>query len=255
MVFNLFTRKNAVEKKAGETVIFIHIPKCAGTTLTQGIIKKIFPRRQRLIFYDGDTRALMTLLQGMPANRKEQLHCIAGHFAFGIHQFLPQRTRYITLLREPVERVVSHFYFARRNRRHYLHRQVRADSISLQDYVEKLENIEMDNGQTRILAGIGQGAGFGRCTRQMLDTAQENLRTHFAVIGISERFDDFLRLVHHQLGWSIPCFTAHNVGHDRPQVAELDTETHAVVVEHNQLDIELYRFAAELFERQMKNIL
>jgi hypothetical protein len=246
---------NALEKKPEEAVIFINITKCAGTTLTEWVIKKIFPRRQRLLFYDGDTRALVSLLQEMPVRRKEQLRCIAGHFAFGIHQFLPQRARYITLLREPVERVVSHFYFARRTRRHYLHEQVREGAISLKDYVEKLENIEMDNGQTRILAGIGHGGRFGHCTQQMLDTAKGNLQQYFAAVGVSERFDDFLRLVNHRLGWGIPRYKIKNAGHDRPQVQDVDAETRAAIIEHNQLDIELYRYAAELFEQQLNEIL
>lgn len=164
MLSRLFRMNNALEKKPEEAVIFIHIPKCAGTTLTEGVIKKIYPRRQRLLFYDGDTRALMSLLQEMPVRRKEQLRCIAGHFAFGIHQFLPQRARYITLLREPVERVVSHFYFARRTRRHYLHEQVREGAISLKDYVKKLEKLKWttDRPGFSLESATAPGSGTAR---------------------------------------------------------------------------------------------
>ena len=253
MLSKFFARmKNIFEGTPAETVIFIHIPKCAGTTLTQGIIQKTFSRRQRLIFHGNSTRALISQLQGMPDYRKERIRCIAGHFAFGIHQFLPQRAQYITLLREPVDRVVSHYYFARRTERHYLHKQ--AGSISLKDYVEKLENLEMDNGQTRILAGIGHGARFGHCTQQMLDTAKENLQKHFAAAGVSERFDDFLRLVENRLGWDILHYKIKNAGHDRPQVQDVDAETRAAIIEHNRLDIELYRYVVKLFELQMKDV-
>jgi hypothetical protein len=236
------------------TVLFLHIPKCAGTTLTEDVIMKIFPRRQRLLYYDGDTRSLLKLLQEMPARRRMRLRCIAGHFAFGVHQLLPGRARYITLLREPVDRVISHFYFVMRTRGHYLYEQVAGGSISLRDYVEKLGNIEMDNGQTRILAGIGHGAKFGACTQAMLDVARENLQQHFAAVGISERFDDFLRLVQHRLGWSIPRYKIKNAGSNCPQAQTIDPATRAAIIEHNRLDIELYRHAVELFENQLRDV-
>jgi hypothetical protein len=113
----------------------------------------------------------------------------------------------------------------------------------------------MDNGQTRILAGIGHGARFRHCTQQMLDTAKENLQKHFAAAGVSERFDEFLRLVQQRLGWGITRYKIKNAGHDRPQVQDVDAETRAVIVEHNQLDIALYRYAAKLFEQQLNGIL
>ena len=36
-----------------------------------------------------------------------------GHMPFGIHKRLPQDYTYITFLRDPIERVVSAYYFAR----------------------------------------------------------------------------------------------------------------------------------------------
>jgi hypothetical protein len=40
----------------------------------------------------------------------------------------------------------------------------------------------------------------------------------------------------------------------RQQSWDMDRETRSVILEHNRLDMELSRFAAELFERQMKDL-
>jgi hypothetical protein len=255
MIMRWFFKESSSDIRYRDTtIIFIHIPKCAGTTLTEAVIKKIFPRRQRLIYYEAGTRGLLKFLQEMPDQRRMQLRCIAGHFAYGVHTALARPSHYITLLREPVERVISHYYFVKRTKNHYLHEQLNRGGLTLKDYVDKMGNIELDNGQTRIIAGIGHGARFGECTRQMLEAAQGNLQRHFAAVGVSERFDDFLRLVQHRLGWRVTRYKAENVAHFRPQSRDMDRETRAAIIEHNRLDIELYRYAIELFENQLREV-
>lgn len=245
----LFGKKTTGPAK--ETIFFLHIPKCAGTTLTEEIIKKRFKPEELIIFYEQGTKVLIDRLKGMSEKEQKKIRCVAGHFAFGIHKYYTARpATYITLLRDPIERVISHYYFVLRNENHYLHRTVKEKNYTLKEYIENKLTIELNNGQTRIVAGIGWGAEFGKCPPSMLEQAKENLKNHFNAVGVSERFDDFLQLLNHKFGWKPPAYEKQNVSDNRLKKQDIDNETLAVIEKYNRLDMELYRCASHLFSGQ-----
>lgn len=240
-----FRKESLLEEE--KTVFFLHIPKCAGTTLTEEIIKKKFKPHQLIIFYQQGTQELIRRLKEMPLREQKKIKCIAGHFAFGIHHFYTARpVTYITLLRDPVERVISHYYYVLRRTDHYLHNTVHEKKYSLKEYLENKLSVELNNGQTRILAGIGWGAQFGQCTPAMLDQAKENLHNYFSVVGISEQFTQFIGKVNLKLGWKIPPFQKQNVSENRLKQEDIDGETLEIIKHYNRLDLELYRYACSL---------
>jgi hypothetical protein len=67
--------------------------------------------------------------------------------------------------------------------------------MSLDDYVCSGITTEMDNDQVRLISGVGGQIKFGECSRKHLEDAQENIRNHFCMAGISERFDETLLLI------------------------------------------------------------
>jgi hypothetical protein len=83
----------------------------------------------------------------------------------------------------------------------------------------------------------------------MLDQARENLEKHFAVVGVSERFDEFVRLASVELGWDVPRYQRKNVSESRLMLNSIDRETLGVIEHFNRLDIELYKSAAARFEK------
>ena len=100
------------KKSSDRTVFFLHIPKCAGSTLSFEIIKKQFKPDQFIFFYDLGYPVVVDRLKGMSRSEQEKIECVAGHLFFGIHRYYIARpTTYITILRDPVERVISHYYF------------------------------------------------------------------------------------------------------------------------------------------------
>lgn len=243
------------EKKSNEkAVFFLHIPKCAGTTLTEEIIKKKFKPHESIIFYEHGTGALIDRLKGMSQKEQRKIKCIAGHFAFGIHRYYTAGpATYVTLLRDPIERVISHYYFVLRRKDHYLHKIVKKEGYTLEEYVENKLTVELNNGQTRILAGIGWGAEFGKCTGTMFEKAKENLETYFTVVGLSERFDDFLELLNRKIGWEIPEYQNRNVRQRGRGTTGIDCKTLEVIRKYNRFDIELYNYARSIFSLELDN--
>ena len=101
------------KKPVENTILFLHIPKCAGTTLTEEVIKMRFKPDELIIFYDQGPLEIVNRLQGMSKTVQRKIKCIAGHFYFGIHKYFDVRpSTYITLLRDPVERIISHYFLS-----------------------------------------------------------------------------------------------------------------------------------------------
>src|SRR4030095_15973884 len=125
-----------------------------------------------------------------------------GHLYFGAHAFLSQPCTYLTMLRDPVDRVISHYNYVRHQPSHYLYHE--ACRMSLRDYVEFCGRQEPNNDQTRLLAGERNVPNFGQCSEEMLNIAKRNLADHFAVVGLTEEFDRSLIIMKRVFKWRDP---------------------------------------------------
>ena len=107
-----------------------------------------------------------------------------------------------------------------RNPRHFHYNEIVSQKMSLKDYVSSGISVELNNGQTRLLSGVEEvGApviGYGECPAEILEIAKENLAVHFAVVGITERFDETLILLKTALNWNSIFYSRANVTRNRP---------------------------------------
>lgn len=213
-------------------VIFLHIPKAAGSTLNR-VIAQNYPPAAILKAGGKSDAALLDEVTG-------EVRLIAGHRPFGMHAQLTRPFTYITVLRDPVERVLSQYHFVKRLAEHPLHRAVASGELSLRDYARQLPDV-----QTRYLAGSSTDDAA------LLEQAKTNLATHFAVAGLTERFDETLVLLQRALGWKVRPFANSNVSAGRPKSDGNSREDLDAIRECNQLDLALYDFAREHFERQI----
>ena len=214
------------------TVIFLHIPKAAGSTLNRVIAQNYRPAA--ILKVGGKSEAaLLGALTG-------EVRLIAGHRRFGIHAELARPFTYITVLRDPVERVLSQYHFVRRLSSHPLHAVVASGELSLRDYAR-----QSPDSQTRFLAG------FNVEDTALLDQAKSNLLAHFAVAGLTERFDETVVLLQRALGWRVRPFANSNVSAIRPKSGGHSREDLDAIRECNRLDLALYDFASERFDRQI----
>jgi hypothetical protein len=197
----------------------LHIPKAAGTTLHTVIDRQyppeaVFSNDQVVKARLGDrwkeTPAVQRWelardeLNRLPAARKERLRVVKGHMLFGWHELLPQPCAYITLLREPVSRVLSLYGYTLQTEGHYLRDEILSRNMDVKDYISSGLTVWVDNGQTCMLSGAGESVGFGKCSHDMLETAKRNIETHFAVVGLSECFNEALILLRRLFGWRMP---------------------------------------------------
>ncbi|MEN8129456.1 MAG: sulfotransferase family 2 domain-containing protein [Pseudomonadota bacterium] len=258
---------------ANQIILFLHIPKTGGTTLRKTCIYRNYHSSER---YSAETYlAKERLHRGIyyypvgfynkdpdlaipePVSRalgRNDIRAVTGHFCFGIHRYVIKRSTYVTLIRNPIDRIVSLYHHLRRwaNPDPGLHAKIVAEDIRLDEFVKKCSLRELSDDQTRRIAGLEPEQR--RYSKTVLNTAKKNLREHFSVVGLTERFDETLILLKRRLGWTEDLrYHPKHVTRNRPSASLLPKSSIAAIMERNELDIELYAFAKDLLDEAISS--
>jgi Sulfotransferase family len=221
-----------------EALIFLHIPKTAGTTLNR-IIEWQYSPLSIFTIDPQRIRATPERFKTLSAQRRRQLRVVRGHMVYGIHKCLPQGAMYITMLRDPVARLVSAYSFILRRPLNPMHRKLKRGRVGVEAFIRLTPNRQ--NLQCRMLAGVEDVT----CDQRVLDVAKENITKSFSVVGLCERFEESLVLIAKTFGWEIPYYENRKVSKVRPA---LEPSVVNMIQEHNRFDMELYEFARKRFE-------
>jgi hypothetical protein len=241
----------------GPLLAFVHIPKTAGGTATTMFARAYSPAAVHDAGNYLRNPETVSNRTGPPGGW-ERWHrnggrVSVGHVPYGVfRRWLPPDTSYMTFLREPVDRVLSHYY------RHIHHPELtpteraerrqegRATAGSIEEALVELHVPQVTNLATRFLCG--DPSPMGELPASALDDAKANLR-RFTFVGIQERFEESIVLLQRALGLEpTPYLNRHvSVEGGRPTVEEIPAEQRALIEEHNSLDMELYEFGLELF--------
>jgi hypothetical protein len=243
------SRKGGTDSRATQsTVIFLHIGKTGGTTLRK-IIYRNYPRSEVLLVRARGRPREETLADftTLPEAERARPRLIVGHTVFGLHELVPRPATYITMVRKPTSLALSQFAFVQRRAGHRHHQLVTSNGMSLEEYLDAGISMEMDNGQTRAIAG-DLDTPYGQVTEQHLERAKENLDRHFAVAGLTERFDESLIMLKLTLGWHRIHYVRANVS-PRSARPAVPPATLRRLEEQNRFDVELYRYVNERFDR------
>jgi len=226
---------------ASEAVIFLHLPKAAGSTLNR-LIEWEYPLFEMYSIDPVFFKWSWGHLQHLSKERLRRTRMFKGHMLFGLHAILPQPATYITVLREPVDRVISAFYFMRTYKLHPLYWKLKSENWSLEDFVRR---VPRDNVQCKIIAR----AEYGKpCTAEICERAKENLVRYFSVVGLFEHFEESLALMKLRFGWKLQRYSSFNVTRSRPRKADIPQWILDLIAGRNSLDISLYECASNLFQ-------
>jgi hypothetical protein len=230
-------------------LIFMELPLVHAPRLTYAIVSR-YGASARFGF-TGDERQYAAF-RAMPVEERGRFDLLHGHVHYGVHRWLPVPATCITLLRDPVDRIISYYCFVRRTPGHQMHQELRAAGWSLPQFAGEPPNWETDNDQVRWLAEIEHGrVPPGEVSRGMLEEAKWNLQNGIAVLGLLERLEESISCMRAALCWHDLCRDDERKARaERPEISlprrSLQSLRHA-----NRFDLELYEFARERFERQM----
>jgi hypothetical protein len=233
-------------------LIFLHVPKVGGTTLAS-VLRARFPVGQTYLIDGRCLAESMEEFRRLPPDRRAQIRFLHGHMPFGLHEYLPEPSVYVTMLRHPVQRILSYYFYVKRFEEHPHHQA--ASEMDLRGFACSEISTELDNGQVRLLSGEWhRGIPFGKCTPDLLEEAIDNLVKHFIVVGLTERFDESLLLMRKALGWrGYPLYTKKNVTAGRLQLNTIPPDILETIAQQNQLDMKLYEHVQASFERELED--
>ncbi|BBD38236.1 hypothetical protein Amn_31160 [Aminobacter sp. Y103A] len=107
------------------------------------------------------------------------------------------------------------------------------------------------------------GAGYGPEMHELrklpgdelLDRAKQALAKDVHCLGLAERFEETIFLFAHLCGLSaVPAWKRDDRNSDRPLVSTIDKNDLDLVEEAFHWDFKLYRFAVDLFEKQLQDV-
>lgn len=212
-------------------ICFIHIEKASGSTLHH-----IF--RNNFLSYISTTPFKVWTNEPENALSHEEMELLCGKwldFTQGIgghntrcfldyESAVEQPVNYVTFMREPVSRYISHY-----NHQTY----VKGISWSVQSF---LSEKRFSNFMTKKIAG-----------KPDIDLAKQYVEEKIAFVGLTERFDESLLLMKDVLG--MPEFDIRyqrkNATPQKKVKREFDDQLKEEIKARNQMDIELYRFVTE----------
>lgn len=225
---------------------FLHIGKTGGTAVYQ-LLARQFPA-ERVLHLSAD------VFDDLAPGAADDFDHVTGHFSYRhLARFAPHRVAY-TMVREPVARVHSTYWFLRNWTREVVdsNRDMldAAKRYSLRDFLRddrpQVRSVVW-NQQTYALACDWRAARFGDGWN-VLASALAHL-DEFVVVGLQERSDESLARIFRALRWPPPPpLERANVTPDRPPLAELTAAERDAILDANRLDAILYDTARRRFD-------
>jgi hypothetical protein len=249
---------SVVDRWLPQRVVYHHVPKCGGTSVSRALRKRYLLSQATILTIPANGAIKRLMPDASNAEQWNQtlkfreamllylMHCdtrcIAAHVAFSSTAFEAFKSRYafVTVLREPVSRYISHFYH----------------SLNRDDHSAICESLDT-------FAGSPRGQSFGARyveyfrgspsidnlrTRASIDAAKENLR-QFSAVGFMDQMPSFERQLRATLSVKVA------IGHEnkgrtaKGSSSSVPPDLRKRIEMDCAPDIEVYEYARTLFGR------
>ena len=208
-----------------DIILFTHIGKTGGMSLHEILLARFPPdemighKAERDFFYSVKYLAL------------GQVGCISGHFGYGLHAMLPRTVRplYVTILRDPFERLRSLYWY----------RPELREKVTFEQFVRSPNRWR--NMMTEYVCGFAYEPSAA--------LAMHRLARDYACFGITERFDESLDWICPTLNLGEPAYARLNITEDKPEMDEDERpRLRALLEAEDAEDFILYREANRIFD-------
>ena len=218
--------------------IHLHIPKTGGTTL-RDIIQRQYQAEKILMIPKLDESE--DILKEVSTSQINQLKLIQGHLKYGIHNHFHRRAKYFAIIRDPINRVLSTYYYVLSQKNNPQNLSTSNNQMTIYDYVQSGVNPFLINGQTQLISGkTGNIDNPIIKSEELFSLAKENIANDFLFLGITEMFDETILILKNMLGWHMPYYSIANRTKKKPNYDAVNPTIISFIKEHNQLDIKLY---------------
>lgn len=181
--------------RTDETVIYVHIPRCGGTSL-RNVFNCVYGATNVYDPFDQPD------YRNFPKGSFDKYDVLYGHHHYGAHVQLTRPYKYITLLRDPVERAHSNWWYIQQHTTHrnYVEACAAKDAVA---FFDMRADPWMDNGIVKMIAGVNSpDVPFGTVNNVLLQCAKENLHT-CTVVGFLDELYEFFAMLRVRLDWQM----------------------------------------------------
>lgn len=244
------------------TYIFVHVPKAAGTSLRDMLRGRLVVTSPSSIFHWHLAHGFANVqpfeqrfeaLSKLTDSERQKVRLVYHHGGFGMHDCFTSPYTYLSVVREPVSRSISAYYYMRQL---YL-----SEGKEFNDSLEEMitsgrvyDPFYRDNLQVRMLAATDRSrdAECGQpCTRKTLERAKENVEKYVPILGLTEQFDEYMLLLCRHYGWRFPYYARMNENKGKERREKVRADLIDQLRESNAYDIEFYEWAKQRFENQV----
>jgi len=156
-------------------VLFLHMPKCAGTSIRKQLEGHPEAIRLNTLYSDNLTAKD---IEHFAEQNAEKSDIYFGHFWYGIHRYIPRPSRYVTVLRNPLTVITSVYFF----RKYTVQDPSFVACETIYDALDRHPDY-FGNIMTRYLAGIPAGVPVDE---RAVEFACRKLDSRFDYVGFSE---------------------------------------------------------------------
>jgi hypothetical protein len=259
------------EERAPAVIVFVHIPKTAGTALRRCVRSNLAAERDVVqnIRSVADTPAekiawFREWYRSLEEDRRDRLSCVMSHEAGYLLPALDRDVDALTLVREPVDRTLSYYFF--KQRQFEPRKQPEWSLDSLEGLAEKrsspgwrqraaregkvLDQL-FNNWQSRALLSIYHDASTldagvdSSAERDLWRQRLRDLVDEVFLVGVQDRFQQYTALLARRYGWQKVRVRHAKVNPQRPAGATVSPELRAAILDYNWLDRELYELSRQ----------
>lgn len=174
-----------------KTIIHLHIPKAAGTTMNHILVSNIGGDKS----YSYHTPSSKIQFHEMPRRIRSKNKLIYGHLWYGFHEYIDSDPIYICVLRNPSQRIFSHYHYIKTRKDHPLNSILNKHNATFGEILERAEshpdlNKEFCNKQTRVIGGDCYTQN--PCLQTLAENAVRNLTSDSIIVGFTEKIESLL---------------------------------------------------------------
>jgi hypothetical protein len=171
-----------------------------------------------------------------------------GHHPYGMHCLLKQPLRYCTILRDPLARQISHYWYAFNGKNGEVERGA---GVSATEALVRRGVLSLDDWVSESLAGknlfVHMLSGHATANEASLEVAQAHLREQIGTVGICENMSEFLLRLCGSTGLKLPFYFKTNLTRgSSTKRGPLSEVARQKFVEDNKIDYQLFNYAKRM---------
>lgn len=258
----------AIDLSEDRIIIYNRVPKTGSTSL-MGIAYDLCGSNKFNVIHLNTTKNSHVLslpdqasfVQNLTSWKERRPMIVHGHLSFlNFGQFgVKDKPIYINMVREPLERLISYYYFLRNGDdfRPYLVRKRQGNKVTFDQCVERQEkDCDPNNMWLQIPFFCGHSNDcWSPGNKWALEEAKRNLIQHFMVVGVTEQMHMFLAVLEYTLPkffkGALHLYENGNKSHLRRTINKIEPSPETIEIIRQskvwQMENDFYTFALQQF--------